>query len=85
MRSFTRNVLLVLVSVMLLMSTACSSSSNDTAGTTTDESTRTVYRVGMEVAYAPNNWQEDTQTETNLPIENLPGFMPKVMMFKWLN
>ena len=28
----------------------------------------------MEVAYAPNNWQEDTQTETNLPIENLPGF-----------
>lgn len=74
MRSFTRNVLLVLVSVMLLMSTACSSSSNDAQDVATNESTRTVYRVGMEVAYAPNNWQEDTQTETNLPIENLPGF-----------
>lgn len=74
MRSFTRNVLLVLVSVMLLMSTACSNSSNDAQDVATNESTRTVYRVGMEVAYAPNNWQEDTQTETNLPIENLPGF-----------
>ena len=28
----------------------------------------------MECAYAPNNWQEDTQSEYNVPIENLPGF-----------
>ena len=42
MRSFTRNVLLVLVSVMLLMSTACSNSSNDAQDVATNESTRTV-------------------------------------------
>lgn len=30
-------------------------------------------RVGMECAYAPNNWQEDTATDTNVPIENVPG------------
>lgn len=40
--------------------------------TQTTES-RTVVRVGMECAYAPNNWQETTATETNLPIENVPG------------
>jgi ABC-type amino acid transport substrate-binding protein len=27
----------------------------------------------MECAYAPNNWQEDTATDTNVPIENVPG------------
>ncbi|MCR5088191.1 MAG: transporter substrate-binding domain-containing protein [Oscillospiraceae bacterium] len=30
-------------------------------------------RVGMECAYAPNNWQESEETETNVPIENVPG------------
>ncbi len=32
------------------------------------------FRVGMECAYAPSNWQEDTATDLNVPIENLPGF-----------
>ena len=31
------------------------------------------FRVGMECAYAPNNWQEDAPSETNYPIENVPG------------
>ena len=30
-------------------------------------------RVGMECAYAPNNWQESEATDTNVPIENVPG------------
>lgn len=30
-------------------------------------------RVGMECAYAPNNWQEILKSENNLPIENVPG------------
>lgn len=30
-------------------------------------------RVGMECAYAPNNWQETEATDTNVPIENVPG------------
>lgn len=33
-----------------------------------------VLRVGMECAYAPNNWEEDTPSETNLPISNHEGF-----------
>ena len=30
-------------------------------------------RVGMECAYAPNNWQEAEASDTNVPIENVPG------------
>ncbi len=30
-------------------------------------------RVGMECAYAPNNWQEMSPSDTNVPIENVPG------------
>ena len=30
-------------------------------------------RVGMECAYAPNNWQESEASDTNVPIENVPG------------
>ena len=31
------------------------------------------FRVGMECAYAPNNWQESEASETNVPIEDMPG------------
>ena len=30
-------------------------------------------RVGMECAYAPSNWQEMSPSDTNVPIENVPG------------
>ena len=30
-------------------------------------------RVGMECAYAPSNWQESNETNTNVPVENVPG------------
>ena len=30
-------------------------------------------RVGMECAYAPNNWQESEPSDTNVPIENVSG------------
>lgn len=33
-----------------------------------------VLRIGMECAYAPNNWEEDKPSETNLPISNNKGF-----------
>ena len=33
-----------------------------------------VLRIGMECAYAPNNWEEDKPSETNLPISNNRGF-----------
>ena len=34
---------------------------------------RLQFRVGMECAYAPSNWQEDAPSDTNYPIENIPG------------
>lgn len=37
------------------------------------ETTGGQLRVGMECAYAPNNWQETEATDTNVPIENVPG------------
>ena len=30
-------------------------------------------RVGMECAYAPTNWQESEASDTNVPVENVPG------------
>ena len=32
-----------------------------------------ILRIGVECDYAPNNWLEDHQTDTNLPIVNEPG------------
>ncbi len=32
-----------------------------------------VLRVGMEAGYPPYNWQEDTATDTNMPISNVEG------------
>lgn len=34
---------------------------------------RQTLRIGVECDYAPNNWLEDYQTDTNLPIVNEPG------------
>ncbi len=52
----------------------CSSSSgdgsDDVAGSADDTST---LRVGMEAAYAPYNWQTDTETEYTIPIDGLDG------------
>lgn len=65
------------VSFLLLLAligslSACVSRGPETSGTGT--SNRTVLRIGMECAYAPNNWQEDKATDTNLPISNNEGF-----------
>lgn len=47
---------------------------NASASTEDTSKEKTVLRIGMECDYAPNNWQEDTATDTNLPISNLSGF-----------
>ena len=31
------------------------------------------FRVGMECAYAPSNWQESAATAANIPVENVAG------------
>ena len=40
-------------------------------------------RVGMECAYAPNNWQEAKASETNVPIENVPGSYAEGYDVQW--
>ena len=73
---------LLLAAVMLFALTACGSTAVDdgssdqqqeenTADTTTNESNE--FRVGMECAYAPSNWQESEATDTNVPVENVAG------------
>ena len=79
LRTFTA---LLLAAVMLFALTACGStpaaddSSNDqqqeeTTPDTTTESNE--FRVGMECAYAPSNWQESEASDTNVPVENVSG------------
>ena len=69
MKSFRKVLMLILVAFMASSLLACGSN-NDTAPVNEGR----VIRVGMECAYAPYNWQEDTATASNLPIENVPGF-----------
>ena len=33
-----------------------------------------VIRIGTECDYAPNNWEENRETDTNVPLENKKGF-----------
>ena len=77
LRTFTA---LLLAAIMLFALTACGSQAADDSSsdqqqeqqdTTTNESNE--FRVGMECAYAPNNWQESEATDSNVPVENVAG------------
>ena len=77
LRTFTA---LLLAAVMLFALTACGSQAADDSSsdqqqeqqdTTTNESNE--FRVGMECAYAPSNWQESEASDTNVPVENVSG------------
>lgn len=64
---------------MSLSLAGCTAGLTDTSTSTTETSSstsekKTVLRIGMECDYAPSNWQEDTASDTNLPISNLEGF-----------
>lgn len=54
-------------------STAAQSEAPASEESEADSAERPQLRVGMECAYAPNNWQEDSASDTNWPIENVPG------------
>ena len=78
-----RIISVMLAAAMMLSLAACGSQSTATstsaeatsAETGMEEETATggQFRVGMECAYAPNNWQETEATDTNWPIENVDG------------
>lgn len=62
---------LMLTLAMVLSLAACGGSAEDAAPA--GEEALPQLRVGMECAYAPNNWQESEPSDTNVPIENVPG------------
>jgi len=71
---------ILLAAVMLLALCACGNAKEETkaadAAAPAEEAAPAepkVLRIGMECAYAPNNWQEAEATDTNLPIENVEG------------
>ena len=84
MNNLRRSLSLLLALVMLLALGAFASAEDNAAAeeatvTLTDEDVASLaylngqLRVGMECAYAPNNWQESEASDTNVPIENVPG------------
>ena len=72
-----RPTAVILAILMLLTLCACGGKASDTppASNTSIEPApeKKVLRIGMECAYAPNNWQESAASDTNLPIENVAG------------
>lgn len=83
MNNLRRTLSLLLALVMLValgaFASAEDSASAEAAVNLTDEDVASLsylngqLRVGMECAYAPNNWQESEASDTNVPIENVPG------------
>ena len=76
-----RTITTLLAALMLLALTACGAGTtspaqdaNAPAGETAPSTTESSqFRVGMECAYAPSNWQESAATDTNVPVENVAG------------
>ena len=76
-----RTIAPLLAALMLLALTACGAGTtppaqdaNDPAEETDPPATESSqFRVGMECAYAPSNWQESAATDTNVPVENVAG------------
>ncbi|MBQ3412716.1 MAG: transporter substrate-binding domain-containing protein [Oscillospiraceae bacterium] len=83
---FRRFVSAMLALIIAFTMTACGSSNK---GSTPEEDEDPLaylngqFRVGMECAYAPNNWQEATATETNVPIFNVPGAYAEGFDVQW--
>ena len=80
----TRRILSVLVAVMMLLSLAAAASAESAAPYEELSYLNGQLRVGMECAYAPNNWQESEASETNLPIENVPGAYAEGYDVQWV-
>ena len=59
------NLLLIAAGLLTLLGIILRRKENGTSG-----NAESILRIGMECAYAPNNWKEDKTSETNLPISN---------------
>ena len=76
-----RTIATLLAALMLLALTACGAGTTPPAQDTNTPAEEadppatesSQFRVGMECAYAPSNWQESAATDTNVPVENVAG------------
>jgi len=94
MISIRRFVSIMLALVIALTMTACGAqgSGENTSGEEGQNSETSSdplaylngqFRVGMECAYAPNNWQESQASDTNVPIFNVPGAYAEGYDIQW--
>ena len=67
-----RRIFRILI-VLVLSFALCACTGGSSSSSLTAEDGRRVLRVGMECAYAPNNWMEEKKSDTNVVIENVPG------------
>ena len=73
--NFTRRIAAALLALILVIAAfgGTAAFADDTDDTEALSYLNGQLRVGMECAYAPNNWQESEASDTNVPIENVPG------------
>lgn len=79
----TRRIISMLLAALMILALAACGSGNTPAANQAQATEAPAeeapaaevkqFRVGMECAYAPSNWQEDTATDSNWPVENVPG------------
>lgn len=74
----TRRITCILLAIIMIFALAACGQSQSPEATEApvaapETEEKLQFRVGMECAYAPSNWQEDTASENNVPIENVPG------------
>ena len=68
-----RRLTAVALAILMLLSLCACGAEKAAGNAPAADAEAKVLRIGMECAYAPNNWQESAATDTNLPIENVAG------------
>lgn len=69
-----RKLLMLLMLILALLLAGCGMKPAGQEKNEPTAQTGKVLRVGVECAFAPYNWEEDTPSESNVPISNHPGF-----------
>ena len=78
-----RRLAAVLLSLMMIFSLTATACADSAAPYEELKYLNGQLRVGMECAYAPSNWQESEPSETNVPIENVPGAYAEGYDVQW--
>lgn len=78
-----RRIAAALLALMMVLSLSVTASAESKAPYEELNYLNGQLRVGMECAYAPSNWQESEPSETNVPIENVPGAYAEGYDVQW--